>query len=44
MDAPITAEVLTFFLNWVALVFVAGFGGYFGKYLRKLILEGVHKR
>jgi hypothetical protein len=30
-------------LNWVALVFVAGFIGYFGKYLAKLLIRRFHK-
>ena len=31
-------------LKWVALVFVAGFIGYFGKYLAKFLIGRVHKR
>ena len=31
-------------LKWVALVFVAGFIGYFGKYLAKILIERFHKR
>lgn len=31
-------------LKWVFIVFVAGFIGYFGKYLSKIILGKVHKK
>jgi hypothetical protein len=31
-------------LKWIALVFVAGFIGYFGKYLAKFLIGRVHKR
>ena len=31
-------------LKWAALVFVAGFIGYFGKYLAKFLIGRVHKR
>ena len=31
-------------LKWVALVFVAGFIGYFGKYLAKFLIGRFHKR
>ena len=30
-------------LTWVAVVFAAGFIGYFGRYLGKLIIEKIHK-
>ncbi|MBN1896278.1 MAG: hypothetical protein JW789_00940 [Candidatus Aenigmarchaeota archaeon] len=30
-------------LKWAAVIFVAGFIGYFGKYLSKLVLARVHK-
>ena len=30
-------------LTWVGIVFIAGFIGYFGKYLSKLILARIHK-
>jgi hypothetical protein len=29
-------------LTWVAVVFAAGFIGYFGRYLGKLIIEKIH--
>ena len=31
-------------LKWMAVVFVAGFIGYFGKYLSKLIISKLHKK
>jgi len=31
-------------LFWAAVVFIAGFIGYFGKYLSKLILGKIHKK
>ena len=31
-------------LQWVALVFVAGFIGYFGKYLAQFLIGRFHKR
>ena len=31
-------------LKWVAIVFAAGFIGYFGKYLAKFLIGRVHKR
>jgi hypothetical protein len=31
-------------LKWAALVFAAGFIGYFGKYLAKFLIGRVHKR
>ena len=31
-------------LKWVALVFVAGFIGYFGRYLAKFLIGRFHKR
>jgi hypothetical protein len=31
-------------LKWVALVFVAGFIGYFGKYLAQFLIGRFHKR
>jgi hypothetical protein len=31
-------------LKWVAVVFAAGFVGYFGKYLSKLLIERFHRR
>jgi hypothetical protein len=31
-------------LKWVAVVFAAGFIGYFGKYLSKLLIERFHRR
>lgn len=31
-------------LFWAAVVFIAGFIGYFGKYLSKIILGKVHKK
>jgi hypothetical protein len=31
-------------LKWVAIVFVAGFIGYFGRYLAKFLIGRVHKR
>lgn len=31
-------------LKWIAVIFVAGFIGYFGKYLSKIILAKVHKK
>ncbi len=30
-------------LKWAAVIFVAGFIGYFGKYLSKLVLSRIHK-
>ncbi len=30
-------------LKWAAVVFAAGFIGYFGKYLGKLLIERLHK-
>lgn len=30
-------------LTWVAVVFAAGFIGYFGRYLGKLIIQKIHK-
>ena len=30
-------------LKWAALVFAAGFVGYFGKYLGKLVIKRLHK-
>ncbi len=30
-------------LKWIAVIFIAGFIGYFGKYLSKLILGRIHK-
>ncbi|MCD6495925.1 MAG: hypothetical protein J7K54_01510 [Candidatus Aenigmarchaeota archaeon] len=30
-------------LKWAAVIFIAGFIGYFGKYLSKLIIARVHK-
>ncbi|MEJ2067530.1 MAG: hypothetical protein P8Y09_06230 [Deltaproteobacteria bacterium] len=30
-------------LKWVALIFVAGFIGYFGKYLAKILIGRLHK-
>ena len=37
-------ELIQQILFWAAVVFVAGFIGYFGKYLSKLILGKVHKK
>ena len=31
-------------LKWVGVVFVAGFIGYFGRYLSMLIIERIHRR
>ena len=31
-------------LKWVALIFVAGFIGYFGKYLAQFLIGRFHKR
>ena len=31
-------------LKWIAVVFAAGFIGYFGKYLSKLIISKLHKK
>ena len=31
-------------LKWVALIFVAGFIGYFGKYLAKFLIGRFHRR
>ena len=31
-------------LKWIGLVLVAGFIGYFGRYLAVLIIERIHKR
>lgn len=31
-------------LKWVAVVFAAGFIGYFGKYLSRLLIERFHRR
>jgi hypothetical protein len=31
-------------LKWAAIVFAAGFIGYFGKYLGRLVVERLHKR
>ena len=31
-------------LKWVGIVFVAGFIGYFGRYLGMLIIERMHKK
>jgi hypothetical protein len=38
-----TATILTI-LKWVSLVFIAGFIGYFGKYLSKLIIARFSKK
>lgn len=38
-----TATILTI-LKWVALVFLAGFIGYFGKYLSKLIIARLGRK
>ncbi len=40
-----TAEEVTLtILKWFFIVFVAGFIGYFGRYLSKLILGRLHKK
>ncbi|HOJ14198.1 MAG TPA: hypothetical protein PLS81_05910 [Deltaproteobacteria bacterium] len=31
-------------LRWAAIVFVAGFIGFFGKYLARLVLDRIHAR
>ncbi|MFC2001940.1 hypothetical protein ACFLUZ_05515, partial [Chloroflexota bacterium] len=31
-------------LKWVGIVFVAGFVGYFGRYLGMLLIEKMHRR
>ncbi len=37
-------ELIQQILFWAAVVFIAGFIGYFGKYLSKLILGKIHKK
>ncbi|UCC92032.1 MAG: hypothetical protein JSV39_02110 [Candidatus Aenigmatarchaeota archaeon] len=37
-------ELVQQILFWAAVVFIAGFIGYFGKYLSKLILGKIHKK
>lgn len=37
-------EIMQQVLFWAAVVFIAGFIGYFGKYLSKIILGKVHKK
>lgn len=40
-----TAEEITLtILKWIFIVFVAGFIGYFGKYLSKRIIARIHKK
>lgn len=40
MDPELVQQILF----WAAVIFVAGFIGYFGKYLSKLILGKIHKK
>lgn len=40
MDPELVQQILF----WAAVVFIAGFIGYFGKYLSKLILGKIHKK
>jgi hypothetical protein len=37
-------ELIQQILFWIAVIFIAGFIGYFGKYLSKLILGKIHKK
>lgn len=37
-------ELIQQILFWAAVIFVAGFIGYFGKYLSKVILGKIHKK
>ncbi len=37
-------ELINQILFWAAVVFIAGFIGYFGKYLSKLILGKIHRK
>ena len=37
-------ELIQQILFWAAVVFAAGFIGYFGKYLSKIILGKIHKK
>ena len=37
-------ELIQQILFWAAVVFIAGFIGYFGKYMSKLILGRIHKK
>ncbi|MFH1308052.1 MAG: hypothetical protein ABIH72_04325 [archaeon] len=40
MDQELIIEVL----KWILIVFIAGFIGYFGKYLSKIIIAKIHKK
>jgi len=40
MDLSLLLEVL----KWIVIVFIAGFIGYFGKYMSKIIIAKLHKR
>ncbi len=31
-------------LKWAAVIFIAGFIGYFGKYLSKLVIARIHRK
>jgi hypothetical protein len=37
-------EIMQQIIFWAAVVFIAGFIGYFGKYLSKIILGKIHKK
>jgi len=37
-------ELVTEIIKWVLIVFIAGFIGYFGKYLSKIIIAKIHKK
>lgn len=38
------SDTIITILKWVGLVFAAGFIGYFGKYLSKIIISKFHKQ
>lgn len=38
------AEMIEQVLFWAAVVFAAGFVGYFGKYLSKIVIRKLHKK
>ena len=40
----INAEIIQTFLFWAAIVFAAGFIGYFGRYFSKLIIARIHNK
>lgn len=37
-------ELIIRIITWVLIVFIAGFIGYFGKYLSKIIIAKIHKK